>query len=159
MNILTIGDIAPNYTLPDQNGALHTLSNYKGKWILIYFYPKDDTPGCTTQACGIRDTWSELQDVGLVTFGISKDSVESHKKFATKHYLPFTLLSDEEKNVLDEYGVWIEKSMFGKKYMGIQRSSFLIDTYGNIAKVYPKASPKNHIDLILKDLKELQQVD
>ena len=112
---------APDFSLPDQDGKIHKLSDYKGKWVLIYFYPKDDTPGCTVEACGIRDNFPKFQNSDLIVLGISKDSVASHKKFAEKYKLPFTLLADEAKEVIQAYDVWQEKSMLGKKYMGVVR--------------------------------------
>ena len=137
---------APTFTLPDQNGKPHSLSDYTGQIVLLYFYPKDDTPGCTTEACNFRDHLKSANDTGrrgsqtspasadIQILGISCDSVESHKKFADKFKLNFPLLADTEKKVVNDYGVWVEKSMYGKKYMGIQRDSFLIDKNGEIIK-------------------------
>lgn len=152
---LTIGQQAPHFSLLDQDGETHTLTQYKNTWILLYFYPKDDTPGCTTEACSFRDNWQECKDEGLVILGISPDTVESHKKFTNKHSLPFTLLSDPEKETLQKYGVWAEKSMFGKKYMGVIRTSFLINPAGEIVRIYTKVNVKNHAKDVLKDLKNL----
>ncbi len=148
-----IGIVAPDFTLLDQNGTSHTLSSYRGKKVLLYFYPKDATPGCTVEACSFRDNHTDLIDSGLVVMGISCDSVDSHKKFIDKQHLPFPLLSDNEKVVVKLYNVWKEKSMFGKKYMGIQRDSFLIDEKGVIIKHYTKVKPKEHVVQIKKDLK------
>ncbi len=143
---------APDFTLPDQDGKQHSLSDYKGKWVLVYFYPKDDTPGCTKEACTIRDNWSEFEENNIIVLGISKDSVASHTKFAQKYELPFTILSDEDKEVIQMYGVWTEKSMFGKKYMGVKRSSFLINPEGKIAKIYKTVKPAEHAGQVIQDI-------
>lgn len=144
---------APDFTLPDQNGMLHTLSAYKGSWVLIYFYPKDDTPGCTKEACQLRDTFPSFEKVNAKVFGVSADTVQSHKKFADKYNLPFTLLADPEKKMLEAYGVWQEKKFMGRTYMGIVRASFLIDPNGVVVKVYPKVLPEKHAAEVLVDLK------
>ena len=146
---------APDFTLPDQNGEEHTLSDLKGKWVLIYFYPKDDTPGCTKEACGIRDYYGQFKNNGIKVFGISTDSVKSHKKFEEKYGLPFTLLSDEGKEVIEKYEVWGEKTFMGKKYMGTMRNSFLINPQGKIAKIYETVKPEEHAKEILEDMKSL----
>lgn len=151
MNI-KINQTAPDFSLPDQNGVKHKLSNYKGKWILLYFYPKDDTPGCTTEACTLRDNFPAFKKLGIQVFGISIDNEKSHKKFADKYQLPFTLLADEEK-----YGVWQEKSMYGRKYMGTVRNSYLISPDGKIAKIYEKVKPAVHAEEVLADIKELSK--
>ena len=148
-------DIAPKFTLLDQGGQKQSLSAQKGKWVLIYFYPKDDTPGCTKEACTIAEVYNDFSKMGVTVFGVSKDSVASHKKFADKYSLPFSLLSDEEGKVIEAYGAWKEKSMFGKKNMGINRISYLINPKGKVEKVYPKVSPATHALDILKDLKSL----
>jgi peroxiredoxin Q/BCP len=148
-------DKAPDFTVPDQNGKNISLSDYKGKWVILYFYPKDMTPGCTTEACNFRDEYSIFKKKGIVVLGISKDSVSSHKKFEGKYELPFPLLSDENGNICEEYGVWQEKSMYGKKYMGIVRATFIITPERMIAKVYPKVKVKEHVAEILADLKNL----
>lgn len=144
---------APDFTLPDQEGKKHSLTDYVGKWVLLYFYPKDDTPGCTIEACTIRDQFKDFNTIGAVVLGISTDSVASHKKFATKYELPFTLLADEYKEVVGRYGVFGEKKFLGKTYMGIRRTSFLIDPKGNIAKVYEKVKPEMHAGEVIADLK------
>lgn len=149
------GDLAPDFTLDDQNHQPHTLSSYRGQWVLIYFYPKDDTPGCTTEACGLRDNFPEFQNVSAVILGISKDSVASHQKFTEKYDLPFTLLSDPDHKVLKTYDAWGEKSFMGKLTIGIRRCSYLIDPNGKIAKIYPKVKPPEHAEEVLKDLQEL----
>lgn len=148
-------DKAPNFTVPDQNGNDISLSDYKGKWIILYFYPKDMTPGCTTEACNFRDEYSAFQKQGIVVLGLSKDSIDRHKKFEAKHDLPFPLLSDEKGTICEDYGVWQEKSMYGKKFMGIVRSTFIINPKGVIAKVFPKVKVKEHVAEILAELKNL----
>jgi thioredoxin-dependent peroxiredoxin len=147
-------DTAPPFALPDQNGTMHALADYKGRWVLLYFYPEDDTPGCTKEACGIRDAWSKF--TGIPVLGVSADTVESHAKFAKKHDLPFTLLSDPAKEALNAYGVWAKKKFMGKEYMGILRASFLIDPDGRIAKIYENVTPETHAMDVLADLAELR---
>lgn len=154
--ILQIKNRAPEINLPDQNGTIHKLSDYKGQWVLVYFYPKDDTPGCTTEACALRDNLPKFKTIDAVVLGVSADSVVSHKKFVDKFKLPFTLLADVDKKTVNDYGVWQEKSMYGKKYMGIARTSFLIDPKGKIAKIYEKVKPEVHAEEVLKDLEQLQ---
>lgn len=154
---LKIGANAPSFSLPDQDGKPHSLSDYKGQWVLVYFYPKDDTPGCTKEACAIRDNFPKFKKMAAVVLGISKDSVNSHRKFADKHQLPFTILSDENHEVLKKYDAWGEKSFMGKVFMGIKRISFLIDPNGKIAKIYPKVKPETHADEVLADLKLMQK--
>lgn len=153
---LRLGATAPAINLPDQNGDKHKLSDYKGQWVLIYFYPKDDTSGCTAEACALRDSFPKFGKLKAKIFGISTDSVASHKKFADKYNLPFTLLADEDKTVVTRYEVWGEKSMYGRKYMGTNRTSFLVDPHGKIAKIYEKVKPAEHAEQVLADLKELQ---
>lgn len=157
MIMLEFGNKAPEFTLKDQDGKNHSLADYAGKWVLIYFYPKDMTPGCTLQACSLRDAKEDFSSLDAVVLGVSKDSVDSHKKFEAKQTLNFTLLSDESTEMIQAYGAWKEKSMFGKKYMGIQRMSYLIDPEGKVAKVYAKAKTSGHAEEVLKDLKELQK--
>ena len=155
--MLNVGANSIDFQLQDQAGITHQLSDYRGGWVLLYFYPKDDTPGCTTEACAIRDAWSEFRKKGVTVLGMSADTTESHKKFAEKHRLPFTLLADTEKETINAYGSIKEKNMFGKKFMGIQRMSYLIDAEGKIAKVYPKVKPDAHADQVLADIEELQK--
>ena|SRR3989344_4401848 len=150
--MLKVGDNAPDFLLPDQNGKMHNLSDYKGNIIFIYFYPKDDTPGCTTEGCSVRDNMKVLEKLKVEVFGISADSQESHKKFAEKYQLNFTLLSDVEKSVLNKYGAWGEKKFMGKTYMGILRTSFLIDKKGKVLKIYEKVKPEQHIAEVLEDI-------
>lgn len=150
--IPNLGSVAPDFTLLDQDGVSHSLSSYRGKRVLIYFYPKDDTPGCTKQACGLRDAMPAFSTLEASVFGISADSVQSHKKFAEKYGLPFTLLSDENHAVAEAYGVWGTKKMMGREYQGIRRTSFLIDAEGNIEKIYENVKPELHADEVLMDL-------
>jgi len=157
MPLPAIGDSAPDFSLPDQDGTVHTLSSQKGTWVLIYFYPKDDTPGCTAQACAIRDDFPLFQKLGTTVFGISADSVKSHGKFVEKYHLPFTVLSDEEKKTIGAYGVWQKKKFMGREYMGIARTSFLIDPKGKITKVYENVKAADHADMVLSELKKLQE--
>jgi thioredoxin-dependent peroxiredoxin len=148
---------APAFALPDQDGLLHSLDEYRGKWIVLYFYPKDNTPGCTTEACQFRDERDAIAQLGnAIVIGISKDSVDSHKKFAKKYNLNFTLLSDESTKTIKDYNAWGQRSLYGKVYLGIIRSTFIINPDGYIVKHYPKVSPKNHAVQIIKDLKKLQ---
>lgn len=148
------GTTAPDFTLLDQDGVSHTLSAHRGSRVLLYFYPKDDTPGCTKQACMLRDAMPSLSALDAVVFGISADSVKSHKKFAEKYGLPFTLLADEDHAVSERYGVWGTKKMMGREYQGIKRTSFLIDRDGVIKKVYENVKPELHADQVLLDLKD-----
>ncbi len=151
--MIKIGNKAPDFKLPDQHGEIHTLKQYAGKKILLYFYPKDDTPGCTTEACNFRDGYKDFAAMGLVILGVSADSVKSHKKFAEKFDLPFPILSDESKEVCEAYGVWQKKKFMGREYMGIARMSFLIDEKGNIAKIYEEVKTKEHADEVKGDVK------
>jgi peroxiredoxin Q/BCP len=156
MNMPKASENAPEFTLPDQDGVEHALSSYRGKWVLLYFYPKDDTPGCTIEACTIRDQFKDFQKIDAVVLGVSTDSVKSHKKFAIAYELPFTLLADEHKEVVGSYGVFGEKKMMGRTYMGTHRTSFLINPEGKIAKVYEKVKPELHAAEVLADLKQFQ---
>lgn len=150
---------APNFSLADQDGTIRTLTDYIGKWVVLYFYPRDDTPGCTTEACSFRDERDAIAEFGnAVVIGVSKDSVKSHKRFADKHGLNFTLLSDETLETIKAYEAWGERSMYGRKFMGVIRSTVIIDPKGNIVKEYPKVNPRKHAAEIIKDLKELQSV-
>lgn len=155
--MLQAGDQAPDFELPDQNGDLVKLSALRGQTVVLYFYPRADTPGCTTQACGVRDRSSDYAAAGARVIGVSPDEVSAVKKFAEKFDLDFTLLADADHAVADAYGSWVEKSMYGKKYMGVQRATFLIDPEGKIAKVFPKVSPKTHDDVVLDALTSLSQ--
>lgn len=144
---------APNFLLLGVDGKMHTLAEYKGKWLVLYFYPKDNTPGCTTQACSLRDARDELTALGAEVVGISKDEASSHEKFKTKYNLNFMLLSDSEAKTIDEYGAW-GKKMFGKE--GILRKTFIIDPAGMVQKVYGRATPLGHGEKVIEDLKLLQ---
>jgi len=148
---------APNFSLQDQDNTIHSLDDYKGKWLVLYFYPKDDTPGCTTEACSFRDEYDYIQEQDAVVVGISKDNPASHKKFAEKYNLHFTLLSDPTTETIQAYNAWGERSMYGKVFLGVIRSTYIISPEGRIVKSYPKVSPKGHAVQIVKDLKELQQ--
>lgn len=145
---------APEFSLQDQSGATHTLKQYLGKKVLLYFYPKDSTPGCTVEACNFRDSLEELSQKGVQVLGVSADSVKSHSKFADNQKLNFPILSDSEKTVSNAYGVYVEKTFMGKKYMGIQRDSFLINKEGVVVKHYEKVDPKTHTSEVLKDLEQ-----
>ncbi len=151
---LSIGDAAPEFSLPDQDGVVHTLSEAQGTWLLLYFYPKDATPGCTVEAQTIRDSWPDFTGSNITVFGISADSVASHKKFAEKQGLPFTLLADEKKEMVNAYGVWGKKKMMGREYDGIFRTSFLVSPDGTIAKIYEQVKPAEHAREVLKDVAE-----
>ena len=158
---LQVGDAAPSFTTSAVGGDYGSgtplkLSELRGSPVVLYFYPKDDTPGCTVQACGIRDSWNELKKTGAAIFGVSIDPEKSHTKFITKFDLPFPLLSDTDKSIVGAYGVWVEKSMYGKKYMGTERTTFVIDAKGKIAAIFPKVKPAEHADLVLKALRELK---
>lgn len=150
--MLRIGSLAPDFSLPDQHGVLHKLSDSLGHWVLLYFYPKDSTPGCTIEACTLRDAWGDFRAQGAQVFGISKDSQKSHAKFAETFQLPFPILSDPEKTMITAYGAWMEKKMMGRAYMGIQRMSYLIDPAGKVAKVYPTVRPATHAQEVLADI-------
>jgi thioredoxin-dependent peroxiredoxin len=153
--MLEPGNKAPDFTLPDQNGEDVTLSELRGETVVLYFYPRADTPGCTTQACGVRDHSADYAKAGARVIGVSPDEVAAVKKFAGKFDLDFTLLADADHAVAEAYGAWGEKSMYGKKYMGVQRATFLIDSDGKIAKVFPKVSPKTHDAVVLEALSAL----
>jgi len=153
--MLEVGDLAPDFTLPDQDGTEVTLSALTGTPVLVYFYPKDDTSGCTTQACGIRDQWGEFEEAGAVVLGISPDPVDSHARFAAKHDLPHRLLADPDRTAIGTYGAWGTKSMYGREYEGVLRSSVLVDADGRIAAVWPKAQPKKHADQVLEAIRAL----
>ena|SRR3989338_1524059 len=149
-NTLKEGDLAPIFSLPDQNGKTVKLSDFKGKKrVILYFYPKDDTPGCTVEACGFRDEYKKIENEDAVIFGVSPDDEASHQKFIQKFSLPFTLLCDKEKEVCQKYGVWVEKNMYGKKYWGVARTTFVIGKAGKIEKIYEKVKPEGHNQEIL----------
>jgi peroxiredoxin Q/BCP len=152
---MNVGQTAPDFTLPDQDGHPVTLSDLRGQPVVLYFYPKADTPGCTTQACGIRDHRADYERAGARVLGVSPDPVAAIRKFADKYTLDFELLADENHDVAELYGVWGEKKMYGKTYWGVQRATFVIDPDGKVAKVFPKVSPKTHDDVVLEALAEL----
>ena len=147
--------VAPNFNLPSSTGGNISLDSLKSKVVVLYFYPKDSTPGCTIEAKDFRDHYKEFTELNTEILGVSKDNIESHKKFANKQSLPFPLLSDYNGSLCQNYGVWVEKSMFGKKYMGIERSTFLIDKNGIIKKIWNKVKVKGHVEQILKKIKAL----
>lgn len=151
--MLEEGKKAPNFKLKDQNDNVVSLSDFKGKSVILYFYPKDNTSGCTAEACNFRDDFPKFKKVDAVILGVSPDSVESHKKFAVKNNLNFTLLSDEKKEVLEKYGVWKEKSMYGRKYMGVVRTTYVIDPKGIIKKIFRKVKVPNHNKEVMEALK------
>lgn len=146
MSELQVGDVAPDFELPSDTGESVRLSDFRGKRVVLYFYPKDDTSGCTAQACGFRDAYPDIVEKNGVVLGVSPDGVKSHQKFKTKYNLPFILLADEEHAVAELYGVWQEKSMYGKKYMGIVRSHFVIDESGHISDAQVKVKPEESVD-------------
>ena len=150
------GKKAPAVTLKNQDGKKVSLNDFKGKNIVLYFYPKDNTSGCTKEACNFRDEFPDFKKLKAVVIGVSPDSVESHKKFAEKYNLPFNLLSDEKKTVLEKYGVWKEKSMYGRKYMGVERSTFIIDKTGKVRKIFRKVKVNDHNKELMEALKELK---
>jgi peroxiredoxin Q/BCP len=154
--MLEQGSKAPDFTLSDQSGKEHSFSDFHGQWVIVYFYPKDMTPGCTSEACNFRDDFPHFQKLNTVILGISKDSVNRHATFSEKYKLPFLLLSDESGEVCEKYKVWKEKSMYGKSFMGISRSTYLIDPEGTIARVYPKVKVKEHAAELLNDLQLLK---
>ena len=153
--MVTEGQEAPDFTLPDQDGNEVTLSELRGQPVVLYFFPKADTPGCTAQACGVRDHRNDYEGTGARVVGVSPDTVTSQRKFADKYGLDFTLLADENHEVADLYGVWGEKKMYGKTYLGVTRATFLIDPEGTVAKVFPKVSPKTHDEVVLEALGQL----
>ena len=152
---LSIGDTAPDFVLLDQDGKEHRLSDEKGHWTLLYFYPKDLTPGCMAEACGIRDAFPDFEKLNITVFGVSTDSVASHRKMVDKLELPFTLLADEKKEVVAAYGVWGQKKFMGHEYMGTNRWSFLIGPDGKIRKIYDKVKPAAHAQEVLEDLRQM----
>ncbi len=147
---LKVGDSAPDFSVNDQSGNPVKLSDFKGKKVVLYFYPKDNTPGCTAEACNLRDNYEALQKAGYVVLGVSTDSEKSHQKFIDKFELPFPLLADTEKQIHDKYDTWVEKSMYGRKYMGTARTTFLIDENGKIEEIIGKVKTKDHTAQILK---------
>jgi peroxiredoxin Q/BCP len=153
MATLQEGDKAPEFTANDQNGKTVSLADYKGKTVVLYFYPKDDTPGCTAEACDFRDNYQFLAAQGFEVIGVSTDDEKSHKKFETKYSLPFVLIADADQQIVNSYGVWVEKNMYGKKYMGTQRTTFIIDPEGTISHIISKVDTKNSSQQVLDLLK------
>ena len=152
MSNLQVGDSAPDFTAATDSGATVRLSDLRGKRVVLYFYPKDDTPGCTTQACGFRDSYPVIEEKNAVVLGVSPDGVKSHQKFKTKFNLPFTLVVDEDHAIAEAYGVWVEKSMYGKKYMGVERSHFVIDEQGILVDAQVKVKPDDSVAMALAAL-------
>ena len=144
LNIPMVGELAPDFTLPDERGGAVHLRDLLGKQVILYFYPKDDTPGCTVEACSFRDAWQEMQAEGIVVLGISRDSVKSHQKFANKYGLPFTLLADVDSDVARSYGVWVQKQRYGRSYMGVARTTFYIRPDGRVGHVWTNVKPEGH---------------
>jgi len=153
---LKVGDKAPDFKLDSSEGKKLSLKDFKGKLVVLYFYPKDLTSGCTTEACDFRDNLARVKQQGAVVLGVSADTLESHEKFITKHQLNFTLLSDPNKEVLEAYGVWKEKSLYGRKFMGIVRSTFIIDKAGKIAKIFPKVKVTGHVQQVIDAIQEMK---
>lgn len=151
--MFNIGSPAPNFKLAANNGEQVSLNDFKGKYVIVYFYPKDNTPGCTTEACDFRDYHGAFEDLDAVILGVSPDPLKSHEKFISKYDLPFLLLSDEEHKAAEQYGVWVLKKNFGKEYMGIERSTFIIDKEGKLLKIYRKVKVKGHVEDALEFLK------
>jgi len=149
MALLSVGEKAPPFQTTDQEGAKVSLSDFKGQKVVLYFYPKDDTPGCTKEACSFRDAWARLKRKKIAVLGVSADDERSHRKFADKYDLPFRLLADTDRSILKAYGAWGEKSLYGRKFMGILRTTYLIDEKGKIARVWPKVKPEGHAEEIL----------
>jgi thioredoxin-dependent peroxiredoxin len=150
--VIEAGQLAPDFTLPNQDGEPTTLSDLRGAPVVLYFYPKADTPGCTTQGCGVRDRRADYERAGATVIGVSPDPVAAVRKFADKYSLDFTLLADADREVAERYGVWVEKRMYGRRYMGVQRATFVIAPDGVVAAVLPKVSPKTHDDAVLDAL-------
>lgn len=154
MSLLAVGTQAPEFTTTDQDGENHSLSDFRGKKVILYFYPKDNTPGCTKEACAFRDQFAAFRQLNVEILGVSVDSAPSHKSFAQKYALPFTLLADPEKRLVEAYGVWSEKNLYGKKYMGTNRVTYVIDEAGKIAAVFPKVKPEKHAGELLTILRD-----
>ena len=152
---LVIQNKAPEFSLPDQGGQPRALADFFGQWVVLYFYPKDDTPGCTKEACSFRDGFARFKREGIVVLGVSADSVKKHAKFVEKYELPFLLLADEERTVVTRYGVWAKKKFMGREYMGILRTTFLIDPEGKIAKIYENVKPEEHAEEVLAEILRL----
>ena len=150
-----VGQLAPDVQLPDETGTIHRLADQRGRWTVLYFYPQDDTPGCTTEACQFRDVHEQYADTGADVWGVSPDTGDSHRRFREKFDLPFTLLADEDHAIAEKYGVWQKKSMYGRTYMGIARTTFVIDKDGKVAKIFEKVKPKGHAEEVEQAIDEL----
>ena len=154
--MLEVGQIAPEFSLQDQDGQMRALVDARGRWVVVYFYPKDDTPGCTKEACAFRDGLPRFDGLNAVVWGVSADDEKAHRKFADKFDLNFPLLVDPDKAVLEAYGAWVEKSLYGKRYMGVQRITYLIDPDGKVARAWPKVKPEEHAEEVAVVLAELR---
>ena len=155
--MLEVGDQAPSFELEDQDGTVHRLGDYRGRWLVVYFYPKDDTPGCTKEACSFRDAASDLSALDAVVLGVSADDAAAHQKFAQKYGLNFPLLVDPDRSMLEAYGAWTEKQMYGKRYMGVARITYVVDPEGGVARVWPKVKAEGHAEEVRAALAELQE--
>jgi len=154
--MLEVGQIAPDFSLHDQDGQVRSLADARGRWVVVYFYPKDDTPGCTKEACAFRDGLPRFDGLNAVVWGVSADDEKAHRKFAAKLELNFPLLVDPDKGMLEAYGAWVEKSLYGKRYMGVQRITYLIDPDGKVARAWPKVKPEEHAEEVAVVLAELR---
>ena len=154
--MLEVGQIAPDFSLQDQEGHARSLADARGKWVVVYFYPRDDTPGCTKEACAFRDDLPRFEGLNALVWGVSADDAQAHQKFARKFDLNFPLLVDPDKSMLEAYGAWVEKSMYGKTYMGVQRITYLLDPEGKVARAWPKVKPDEHAEEVATALAELQ---
>ncbi len=154
--MLEVGQIAPDFSLQDQEGGVRSLADARGRWVVVFFYPRDDTPGCTKEACAFRDDLPRFQGLNALVWGVSADDAQAHQKFARKFDLNFPLLVDPDKSMLEAYGAWVEKSMVGKTYMGVQRITYLIDPEGKVARAWPKVKPDEHAEEVAAALAELQ---
>ena len=154
--MLEVGQIAPDFSLHDQDGQVRSLADARGRWVVVYFYPRDDTPGCTKEACAFRDGLPRFDGLNAVVWGVSADDEKAHRKFAAKLELNFPLLVDPDKGMLEAYGAWVEKSLYGKRYMGVQRITYLIDPDGKVARAWPKVKPEEHAEEVAVVLAELR---
>lgn len=154
--MLEVGQIAPGFRLQDQEGGVRSLADARGSWVVVYFYPRDDTPGCTKEACAFRDDLPRFRGLNALVWGVSADDAQAHQKFARKFDLNFPLLVDPDKSMLEAYGAWVEKSRYGKTYMGVQRITYLIDPEGKVARAWPKVKPDDHAEEVATALAELQ---
>jgi len=154
--MLEVGQIAPDFSLHDQDGQVRSLADARGRWVVVYFYPKDDTPGCTKEACAFRDGLPRFDGLNAIVWGVSADDEKAHRKFAAKLELNFPLLVDPDKGMLEAYGAWVEKSLYGKRYMGVQRITYLIDPDGKVARAWPKVKPEEHAEEVAVVLAELR---